>query len=293
MVLVIPNMGCSQRRCTRSGAPTQLLHVPVTILDRNFRTPPIVAVGHSLCRGTGRQPGAVHTKQAPQPVLDLPRHVEDRLQLERVTDDDGAAGTPQRTARFAAAASRPWPGRYPVARPGRQDGTGRACPPGSAVPARLAAARPGHRRHGCAPLRHRAAGSRRRDKTPRAVGGRHFRGAAVNAASGAGNPASTVARCTTIAAIRSRSSVVFPVPGGPFTENRPPLASSARIVLTANCWLTASGLPASDGQRASGKASGRTPFRTVSRSSGGRRGAQVSQNHRGSWPGPGRSRTRL
>lgn len=70
--------------------------------------------------------------------------------------------------------------------------------------------------------------------------------------------ASSAARLTTIAAIRSRSSVVLPVPGGPLTANIAVLLSRM-IVFTANCWLMTSARSRSAGQRPDAKPSGLVP----------------------------------
>ncbi len=81
----------------------------------------------------------------------------------------------------------------------------------------------------------------------------------VNAADVVGSFDNLMARSTTLAATRSRSIVVLPVPGGPLTANRPEAgASSAMIASTANCWLRASGLFGAVGQRPGGTRSGAT-----------------------------------
>ncbi len=71
-----------------------------------------------------------------------------------------------------------------------------------------------------------------------------------NASAGSRNVESTAARRATTVAIRSISSVVFPVPGGPFTARMPPPAKSATARSTASCCISDMLWP--DGQRARG-----------------------------------------
>src|SRR3546814_363271 len=46
------------------------------------------------------------------------------------------------------------------------------------------------------------------------------------------------ARLVMFSAKISRSNVVFPVPGGPLTENSPPLDNAETLLFMANCFIT-------------------------------------------------------